>query len=125
MRLLDRQVTQLSEFDPDLADGIFHVTDRDGKLHHLPGIEGYRLMEILRDVGLPVAATCGGAAACGTCHVFVAPAWREKLPPPCEDETEKLDELLHLADNSRLSCQLIWRQDQLDGLELTLAPEER
>jgi 2Fe-2S ferredoxin len=50
------------------------------------------------------------------------PQWADKVPPPRDDEIEKLDELPFLHDTSRLSCQIIW-SDELDGLKLTLVKE--
>jgi 2Fe-2S ferredoxin len=50
-----------------------YVTDFDGVEHELEGLEGWRVMEIIRDYGLPIKAECGGACLCGTCHVYVAP----------------------------------------------------
>ena len=50
--------------------------DRKGVEHII------EVMEALRDAGLPVAAECGGACACATCHVYVEDGWYEKLMPP-------------------------------------------
>lgn len=98
-----------------------HVTDYDGKRHDLEGIEGWRLMEVIRDYGLPIKAECGGACACATCHVYVAPEWLDRLVPPNGDETMMLDDAMAVEDNSRLSCQIILGPEH-DGLEVTLAP---
>ena len=106
---------------------IIKITDRHGKRHELQGIEGWRVMEIIRDYGLTdpdlaLKAECGGAMACATCHIYVSPAWREKLVPPTEEETDMLlDSAFEVTDDSRLSCQILMRED-LDGLEVTLAP---
>jgi ferredoxin len=96
-----------------------HVTDRQGVQHTLDTVEGWRVMEIIRDHGL-LDGQCGGACACGTCHVIVAPEWAGRLHTAGEDEVERLDELPLLAETSRLSCQIIW-SDELDGLALSLA----
>lgn len=98
-----------------------HVTDYEGKRHTLDGIEGWRLMEVIRDYGLPIKAECGGACACATCHVYVAPEWMEKLIPANSDETMMLDDAMAVEENSRLSCQIIL-SPELEGLEVTLAP---
>jgi ferredoxin, 2Fe-2S len=111
-------------FDADLADGAFTAIDREGRAHRLPGVNGYRLMEILRDFGLDIAATCGGAAACGTCHVYVDPFYLAKLSAPNREEEYQFDHFRALRPNSRLSCQIIWDRDALDGLTVELAPEE-
>jgi 2Fe-2S ferredoxin len=98
-----------------------NVTDYDGKKHVLEGIEGWRLMEVIRDYGLPMKAECGGACACATCHVYVAAEWAAKLAPPSADEMLMLDDAMAPQENSRLSCQIIL-SPELEGLEVTLAP---
>jgi 2Fe-2S ferredoxin len=97
-----------------------HVTDQDGKNHELDAIEGWQVMEIVRDYGLPIKAECGGACCCATCHVYVDDAWLDKLYDMRDDEDEMLDENHDREENSRLSCQLIM-SEKLDGLTLTLA----
>jgi ferredoxin-2, mitochondrial len=99
---------------------LIRVEDRDGVLHEIEPVEGWRLMEILRDYGMGMDNTCGGALACAECHVLIDPEWVDKVPAPREDELEKLDELPLLFDNSRLACQIIW-SDDYDGLRLTIA----
>ncbi len=100
-----------------------YVTDLDGKEHALDAIEGWRVMEIIRDHGLPIKAECGGCCACATCHVYVDEAWMDKIPEMRAEEEDMLDEAFHLESNSRLSCQLIM-DDSLEGLKVTLVPVE-
>ncbi len=106
---------------------MLYVTDHAGKEHALEAIAGWRVMEIIRDYAmnepaLGIKAECGGAMACGTCHVYVAPEWQDRLTPPVAEEIERLEEdAFHVEDNSRLSCQLIMREE-FDGLRVTLAP---
>ena len=68
-----------------------HAIDRQGKEHTLEGRDGWSVMEILRDGGLDIAAECGGACACATCHVYVNDGWYDKLPAPSEAEIDMLD----------------------------------
>jgi 2Fe-2S ferredoxin len=98
------------------------VVDRKGKSHTLEAPDGYRLMEVIRDNGLPIKAECGGACACATCHVYVDKAWLEKLSPALNDEVNMLDEAFEVEENSRLSCQIIINEN-LDGLKVTIAPD--
>lgn len=99
-----------------------YVTDFDGVEHILEGIAGWRIMEIIRDYGLPIKADCGGACACGTCHVYVDPSWLDRLYPMNEEERDRLDfDVIAPEDNSRLSCQILMSED-LDGLRLVMAP---
>ena len=98
------------------------VTDFDGIEHELEGIEGWRIMEIIRDYGLPIKAECGGACLCGTCHVYVDPEWVDKLYPQTEDEEARwMEEEVGVQDSSRLSCQILM-SEELDGLRVTMAP---
>jgi 2Fe-2S ferredoxin len=96
--------------------------DREGKETVIEGRDGWTIMEMLRDGGLPITAECGGACACATCHIYIEDGWYEKLPPPKEGETDMLDMALAVQPNSRLSCQLIC-SEELDGIVVTLAPE--
>lgn len=102
--------------------GVLRVEDLDGGIHELEPVEGWRLMEILRDHGIGMEGTCGGAVACAACHVILDPEWAAKVPPPREEELDKLDELPLVHDTSRLSCQIIWSYE-LDGLRLKLVEE--
>ncbi|MFN3673898.1 MAG: 2Fe-2S iron-sulfur cluster-binding protein [Bosea sp. (in: a-proteobacteria)] len=97
-----------------------YVIDRQGTEHALEPVEGWRVMEILRDYKLGIEGHCGGSCDCATCHVVVAPDWASRLPSPREEEIDALDTLPLLWPTSRLSCQIIW-SDVLDGLRLTLA----
>jgi ferredoxin, 2Fe-2S len=96
------------------------VTDHEKKIHTLEAEEGWRVMEIIRDWDIGIKAECGGACACATCHVYVAPQWVDKLIPPTDEELDRLDTAPAVTENSRLSCQIIMNQD-LDGLTITLA----
>jgi 2Fe-2S ferredoxin len=100
------------------------VTDTDGKAHELEGLDGWRAMEVIRDWGVGIKAECGGSCSCATCHVYVGDAWLAKLPEPTDDEQDLLYSTLDKRPNSRLSCQILLN-DELDGLELTIAPSAR
>lgn len=99
--------------------GCIIVTDKEGQTHTLEAVEGWRVMEILREYKLGMENTCGGAVACATCHVLVDKEWVDRLVPPHEEELAMLDEIPHIFDNSRLSCQIIW-DEHLDGLKITI-----
>ena len=101
--------------------GVIHVIDRTGERHTLEAIEGWRIMEIIRDWTLPIEGLCGGACECATCHVFVAEPWLSKLHPASDEEENQLDMVPITQTNSRLACQILFTPD-LDGLEVTLAP---
>ena len=98
------------------------VTDRDGEVKILEGDNNSTLMELIRDEGFDIEAACGGSCACATCHVYIDDKWVDKLNPIEDDEESMLDQVFDVKKTSRLSCQ-INLSDELDGLELQLAPE--
>ena len=98
------------------------VKDREGNKHILEGDSNSTLMEIIRDEGFDIEAACGGCCACATCHVYIDIKWLNKLNPKDDDEESMLDQAFDVKVNSRLSCQ-INLSDELEGLELELAPE--
>ncbi|MEP7243775.1 MAG: 2Fe-2S iron-sulfur cluster-binding protein [Gammaproteobacteria bacterium] len=102
---------------------LMRVVDRDGVEHQVDAKTGLKVMENLRELDYGVAAICGGMCSCATCHVYVDPAWTDKLPAPQSDERELLSELSHCTDHSRLSCQIDFTP-ALEGLRVTIAPDE-
>jgi 2Fe-2S ferredoxin len=98
------------------------VTDGHGVEHEVEATDGWTVMEMIRDAGLPIKAECGGSCVCATCHVLVDPEWVEKLSPKGEEEIDMLDLALEVFDNSRLSCQIEF-DASMDGLKVTLAPD--
>ena len=103
-------------------DGIFLlVVDRHGCEHALPAIDGWRVMEVIRDWGIDLKATCGGACACAGCHVYVDQPWIEQLHPPTPEEEDRLDEAFAVEPTSRLCCQILMSSN-ISGLRVRLAP---
>jgi len=98
-----------------------HVIDHEGQEHTLEGLEGWRVMEVIRDWGLSIKAECGGACACATCHVYIDNDWVNKLVPPTDEEVERLDDAFFVEPNSRLACQILMNEDT-NGLRVKLAP---
>lgn len=99
--------------------GTISLTDQYGVNHLIEAAEGWRVMEIIRDSGFVIGSECGGAGACATCHVHVAPEWVHRLHGPRNDEEDQLDSVADYRPTSRLSCQIIWTE-ALDGLRLSL-----
>ena len=103
---------------------IVYVTGRDGSQRQVEAAGGQSLKDALKGGGIDdILGLCGGFASCGTCHVHIAEDWLGSLHPMRPDE----DELLGFSDwrqpNSRLACQIPFNDD-LDGLALTVAPED-
>ena len=99
--------------------GVIQVIDSNNVSHILDAVEGWRVMEIIREHGFEVGGLCGGACACATCHVEVHAEWVGKLYPANDDEEAMLDEVPVLLPTSRLSCQIIYTED-LNGLAVKL-----
>ena len=98
------------------------IKDRSGKKSEIEFDTNFTLMEILRDNGYGIEASCGGCCACATCHVYVDDKWTNKLKNMDDDEGSMLDQAFDVKNNSRLSCQIDLSED-LDGLEIEIAPE--
>jgi 2Fe-2S ferredoxin len=81
---------------------------------------GISLMEAaLQNQVQGIVALCGGACACATCHVYIAPKWWSKIPPREEMEEGMLETAWQTGDTSRLSCQIPVTQ-ALDGIEVII-----
>ena len=100
---------------------VLFVVDHHGHEHALPALDGWRVMEVIRDWGVEVAAECGGAGLCATCHVYVDEPWIGRIDPPSEDELSRLDEAHAVERTSRLCCQILV-SPKTNGLRLRLAP---
>jgi 2Fe-2S ferredoxin len=100
------------------------VTTREGKQVALEAKPGMSVMEIIRDGGIDeLLALCGGCCSCATCHVYVDAGDADKLSGASADENDLLDSSDHKTPASRLSCQIAFTA-ALDGLKITIAPED-
>lgn len=102
-----------------------NFTIPDGSIRTVEANEGASVMETGVRFGVPgIVAECGGALACATCHVYVDDAFLPIVGGPDDFEDEMLDDAESpRAANSRLSCQIRMSQS-LDGLSVTVAPEQ-
>ncbi|QPQ54986.1 2Fe-2S iron-sulfur cluster binding domain-containing protein [Allosphingosinicella flava] len=102
----------------------FTVVLRNGTERTVEGKAGYNVMEAIREAGIDeLLALCGGCCSCATCHVQVDEAWLDRLPPASGDEDDLLDSSSHRDGSSRLSCQILLTPE-LDGMRVTIAPED-
>ncbi len=100
--------------------GRITFVEHDGTEHLVELEEGKSIMQTAIDNMVPgIDADCGGACACGTCHVIVAENWISKTGTASEDENQMLDMNPEKADTSRLSCQVQASSD-MDGMVLHL-----
>jgi 2Fe-2S ferredoxin len=72
-----------------------------------------------------ILAECGGYCMCATCHVYVDPAFIDRIPAAKENEKFMLSIAAEGPQpNSRLSCQ-IKMTDELDGLIVRLPGKQK
>src|ERR1700683_3602845 len=93
--------------EPTQKEIILLVVDHHGREHALPALDGWRVMEVIRDWGIGLKATCGGACACAGCHVYVHDSWIHRPPPRAAEEEDRLDEAFGVEPTSRLCCQIL------------------
>ena len=96
----------------------------DGSERVIDAPAGLSIMEVaVKNTMDRIEGACGGSLACATCHVYVHPDWWEKVMPEdgeiSDEENDMLDLAFHLTKRSRLSCQIIVKDD-LDGLIVAL-----
>ena len=101
------------------------VTTRDGEELKVTQSTGQQtLMQMLYEADVGVEAICGGCSSCATCHVFINAEWASKLPDRDQGELMLLQYTEHFdPERSRLSC-AIQISNELDGMQMTIAPEE-
>jgi 2Fe-2S ferredoxin len=100
------------------------VTDRDGHDVEVDARPGLSVMENIRHLPRGVEAVCGGLCSCATCHVLVDHDWVRRLPARRYEERAMLATSRAFdVERSRLSCQ-IKVTESLEGLRLTVAPDE-
>lgn len=93
--------------------------DHDGRRREVDVHDGLSVMEGAVANRIPgIDGDCGGACACGTCHVYVDPDWIDRLAPPKELENKMLKMTFEPRANSRLACQIMV-EPCLDGLTVT------
>ena len=94
--------------------------EHDGTEHRVEAAVGDTVMSTAVDNGVPgIDADCGGGCACATCHVVVEADWADRLEERQAMEETMLSMKPDLEHGSRLSCQIVVR-DELDGLVVQL-----
>ena len=86
------------------------------------GEVGETLLRVAQAAGMPLEGTCEGQMACSTCHVVVDREWFDRLPEASEEEEDMLDLAAGVRRTSRLSCQIVLREE-LDGLTVAIPAE--
>ena len=109
-----------------MSDIQLKITDRDGKTHNViaPVDMAMNLMEVIRSYELAPEGTigvCGGMAMCASCQCYINS--NHSLSEMEDEEEAMLSEAFNVTESSRLGCQ-IQVTNEIDGLEITIAPEE-
>jgi 2Fe-2S ferredoxin len=101
-----------------------HIVTAQGSDLYAEANSDQSVMEVLRDNGMEeIQALCSGQLSCATCHVYVDPAYADRLPPMSAEEDDLLDSSDHRTAYSRLSCQIPCI-NPLDGIKVTVAPAD-
>jgi 2Fe-2S ferredoxin len=102
------------------------ITTPQGDVRAIDVPVGTHLMKAAVSAMVPgIIGECGGDLSCASCHVYVDPAWIDKLPARTADENDMLDATSEEpTDCSRLSCQIVMTDD-LDGLAVTAPATQR
>jgi 2Fe-2S ferredoxin len=95
----------------------------NGEVKEVDGHNGLSIMEIAHKNDIfEIEGACGGSLSCATCHIIVEQSsydLLDKITPKKEEEDDMLDLAFGLTKTSRLSCQIIMR-DELDGLTVKI-----
>lgn len=92
------------------------VIDNHGVRHELETDPVMTLKDLAVINDVPgIVARCGGSLACATCHVYIDTDWIDVIGKPEEMEEDMLDMAWDVKPNSRLSCQIMLR-DEHNGL---------
>ncbi|MAV56918.1 MAG: 2Fe-2S ferredoxin [Candidatus Pelagibacter sp.] len=93
--------------------------DSEGNQKTIEVAKGLTVMEgAVQNNITGIDADCGGGMACATCHVYVKEEWLNKLEKIEDAEQDMIDMAFEPKKNSRLSCQIIVKEE-LDGLVIT------
>lgn len=74
---------------------------------------GTTLLDAAEECGAHVGHTCGGVCACSTCHVWVKRGL-SSLSEQQDDEMDRLDMAFDVKPISRLSCQSVVGEEDLE-----------
>lgn len=73
---------------------------------------GEKLLDVLLEQGIEIEHACDKQCACTTCHVYLCQG--RAVNPASEKEEDMLDKAWGVAMNSRLSCQVVIGEEDLE-----------
>lgn len=105
---------------------LIHLISHEGQSTELQAPEGHSVMQAAVAAGVSgIVGECGGSAVCATCHVYVDPAWLDRLKPALSNELELLEcTSSERRPESRLSCQ-IQVHAALEGMVVRMPATQR
>jgi 2Fe-2S ferredoxin len=81
--------------------------EHGGAEHIVQAETGQSVMQAAMNNFVPgILADCGGSGTCGTCHVYIDPAWSNRVSAISPAEREVIEGVLEPQPTSRLSCQI-------------------
>lgn len=93
-------------------------TDPEGEVREVQVEPGkHNLLEIAEENDIKVGSACGGVCACSSCHVYVKQGL-DSLEEMEEAEEDRLDMGFDVRPNSRLGCQCVVQDEDLE-VEIT------
>jgi 2Fe-2S ferredoxin len=96
-----------------------------GTQHVVDVAPGVSLMQGAKSNSIPgIDADCGGGCSCATCHVYVDPAWTERVGARNTIEDATIEFADNVEANSRLACQ-VKITEELDGLVVRMPASQR
>lgn len=98
--------------------------ERDGGVREVMAEAGACLLEVAQLADQPLEGTCEGQMACSTCHVILASADFDALPPASSIEEDMLDLASGATRTSRLACQIVLPAN-MDQITVAIPPESR
>ena len=94
----------------------------DGRRESHAAPTGASVMDCAVDNGVAgIRAQCGGGCTCSTCHGVIDAQWFEAVGEAVGDERDILEFVPERRPRSRLTCQIVLRED-LDGLVVHVPP---
>jgi len=94
--------------------------EHSGEQHQISVTAGTNLMNAAVDHAIPgIDADCGGACACGTCHIKIQQEWLNHVGTASDNESSMLEMTPESNERSRLACQ-ITLSEEMNGLVVEL-----
>jgi 2Fe-2S ferredoxin len=98
--------------------------EADGREQVVDAAPGMSLMEAARNADVDgILADCGGQCACGTCRVYIDPAWRDIVGEAHDEEAATIEAHEDSGSGKRLSCQ-ITVSEALEGLVVRMPAKQ-